>query len=453
RQFFGATALAGWAATGDKLPASAAAEAGDQHCGSTRTNKYDYYNARTFGAQGDGKHDDTGTTQRALHRADRHGGGVVALPARRFLMCSQTRLVIMGGLLFLCLTAACVVAATRSKPAVTVGVYYFDGWNYKNSHLTRELATRFAYRKPPWGWYDNTEAIMVKEIDLAADHSIAFFAFDWFYKTVANNNALHLFLKAPNCNRMHFCVMETSPVTPRQWKNCSRRLLGYFKEPTYLRLGGQPLLIIYDPGALIRNFGGVAAMRKAFGRLRAQAQKAGIPGIQIAGIHSPANVKRLIKAGYNEVTGYKYRSFRYDNVLHSRPERFSKLIASSRRMFDKFAFSPLLYIPAITVGCDHRGVNNFRPSDWFPRTPHGLERFVRMGVRWIYHFHHGSFSPAKRVLMLGAWNEYGSDAFLTPTAARGDAYLDAVKRAVATPPNAHTGELPSMRKIVPPPGR
>ena len=341
-----------------------------------------------------------------------------------------------------------------AKPAVTVGVYYFDGWNSRNSHLTKELATRFAYRKPPWGWYDNTQAILHEEINLAADHDIAFFAFDWFYKTVANNNALHLFLKAPNRNRMKFCLMLTSTVTAKQWKNCSRRLLAYFKQPTYLRLKGQAFLIIYNLGGLIRNFGGVAAMRKAFGRLRAEAGKAGIPGVLIAGIHSPANLGRLVESGYNAVTGYKYRPVRYDRwVLHSRPKPFSDLIASGRREFNKFAWGPLTYIPAITVGCDHRGVNDFRTSDWFPRTPHGLERFVRMGVRWIYHFHYGSPSPARRVLMLGAWNEYGSDAFLTPTAARGDAYLDAVQRAVASPPNAHTGELPAMRKIVPYPAQ
>ncbi len=371
---------------------------------------------------------------------------------RNFFTQRSFRNCILGLGLFLGLGARAPNTYAHPRPAVTVGVYYFDGWNYKNSHLTKELATRFAYRKPIWGWYDNTQAIMREQIDLAADHDIAFFAFDWFYKTVANNHALHLFLKASNRNRMKFCVMLTSTITPKEWNNCSRRLLAYFKQPTYLRLRGQAFLIIYNPGGLIHNFGGVAAMRKAFGQLRAKAKKEGIPGIQIAGIHSPVNLNNLVQAGYNEVTGYKYRPFRYDAfVLHSRPKPFSELIASSRRKFNTFVGAPLLYIPAITVGCDHRGTNDFRPSDWFPRTPHYLERFVRMGVRWIYHFHHGSSSPAKRVLMLGAWNEYGSDAFLTPTASRGDAYLDAVKRAVATPPNAYSGELPAMREIVKPP--
>ncbi len=365
---------------------------------------------------------------------------------------------ILGLGLFLGLGASGSYTYAHPRPAVTVGVYYFDGWNYKNSHLTKELATRFAYRKPIWGWYDNTQAIMREQIDLAADHDIALFAFEWFYKTVANNHALHLFLKASNRNRMKFCLDICSDLTPKKWKSFSARALTYFKEPTYLRLHGQAFLIIGNPGGLgqlIRNFGSVAAVRRAFGQLRAKARKEGIPGIQIAGCSWPPMnhlFKQMVQAGYNEVTDTGYRPVRYDAyVLHSRPKPFSKLIASSRRKFNTFVGAPLLYIPVITVGCDHRGTNDFRSSDWFPRTPHGLERFVRMGVRWIYHFHHGSSSPAKRVLMLGAWNAYGSGGFLTPTASRGDAYLDAVRRAVATPPNAYSGELPAMREIVKPP--
>ena len=363
-------------------------------------------------------------------------------------------------MVFLALGVDAADSIVRARPAVTVGVYYFDGWNYKNSHLTRELATRFAYRKPVWGWYDNTGAIMREEINVAADHDIAFFAFEWFDKTVANNNALHLFLKAPNRDRMKFCLSICSDITRKRWENISGRILAYLKQPTYLRLRGQPLLILSNPGglgAMLRNFGGVGALRNAFAQLRAKARKEGAAGIQIAGTSWPPvrdELGRFVRAGYNEVTDTGYRPVRYDAmVLHSRSRPFSDLIASSRRKFNSFVGAPLLYIPVITVGCDHRGTNDFRTSDWFRRTPYGLERFVRMGVRWIYHFHYGSPSPAARVLMLGAWNAYGSGGFLTPTAARGDAYLDAVKRAVATPPNAHTGELPAMRKIVPPPGQ
>ena len=333
-------------------------------------------------------------------------------------------------------------ATAPAKPAVVVGAYYFDGWNHKNSHVGKLLATRFAYRKPIWGWYDNTDTIVREQINLAADHDIAFWAFDWYYKTRANNNALHLYLKAPNRNRLRFCLNMCSPIPAGEWGSFCGRVLAYFKQPTYLKLRGQPLLIVYAPNRLIRNLGGVAATRRAFGRLRAKAKKAGISGIQIAACTGPGHLNRFVKAGYTLLTGYNYRPVY--NVLHSKPEPYSALMAHSRKIFDKFAGAPLPYIPVITSGWDWRPWNlNHRPSTWFFRTPRDVERFVRMGVRWIYHYYYYNRAPARHLLLLYAWNENGEGGWLTPTAIRGDAYLDAVQRAVATPPNGAVGGSPA----------
>jgi hypothetical protein len=362
---------------------------------------------------------------------------------RRFLMQYSLRDFTLGWTLFLGLVAGSINADAHPRPAVIVGAYYFDGWNHQTAyyHLTKLLTTRFAYRKPIWGWYDNTEAIMREQINLCADHDIAFWAFDWYYKTVANNNALHLYLKASNHNRLKFCLNICSSITPTEWKNCSRRLLVYFKQPTYLRQHGQPLLIVYDPGRLLRSFGGVAAMRSAFGRLQAKAEKAGIHGIQIAACTGPGHLNRFVRAGYTLLTSYNYRpTF---NVLHSKPEPYSALMAYSRKIFDKFVGAPLPYIPVITTGWDWRPWNlHHRPSTWFIRTPRDVERFVRMGVRWIYHYYYNK-GPARHLLLLYAWNENGEGGWLTPTAIRGDAYLDAVQRAVAAPPNEAVGGSPA----------
>ena len=332
-----------------------------------------------------------------------------------------------------------VAASAPAKPAVMVGAYYFDGWNKQTAayHLTKLLATRFAYRRPIWGWYDDTEAIMRRQINLCADHDVAFWAFDWYYKTRANNNALHLYLKAPNRNRLKFCLNMCSPIPAGKWGNFCDRVLTYFRQPTYLRLRGQPLLIVYDPGRLMRNLGGPAAVRGAFGQLRARAKKIGISGIQIAACTGPRSrqeMKNFVRAGYTFLTAYNYRPVY--NVLHSKPEPYSALITHGQKIFDWFGrHSPLPYIPVITSGWDWRPWNrNHRPSTWFYRTPRDVEHFVRMGVRWIYHHHPDPLSPGARLLLIYAWNENGEGGWLTPTAVRGEAYLDAVQRAVATVP-------------------
>ena len=123
-------------------------------------------------------------------------------------------------------------------------------------HVTKLLETEFADRKPVWGWTDDTVEIMQKQIDYCADHDIAFWAFDWYYpegkiKTTPLNNALDLYLKAPNCQRLKFCLLvanhEGFRIGPKDWDACCEKWIELFQKPTHLRLDGQPLLIFFSP--------------------------------------------------------------------------------------------------------------------------------------------------------------------------------------------------------------
>jgi hypothetical protein len=134
---------------------------------------------------------------------------------------------------------ACLVAITplsaqaqQPKPRATVGAYYFDGWSGKTEdmHLPKLLQTKYADRKPLWGWRADTVEIMQKQIDYCADHGIAFWAFDWYYpegkdKTTPLNNALDLYLKAPNRQRLQFCLLVANHggfrIGPKDWDACA----------------------------------------------------------------------------------------------------------------------------------------------------------------------------------------------------------------------------------------
>ena len=126
--------------------------------------------------------------------------------------------------------------------------------------------------------------------------SIAFWAFDWYYpegkiKTTPLNNALELYLKAPNCQRLKFCLLvanhEGFRIGPKDWDACCDKWIELFQKPTHLRLDGQPLLIFFSPDELQKAFGGVEGVRKAFDSLRAKAKKAGLPGVSIAACTGP----------------------------------------------------------------------------------------------------------------------------------------------------------------------
>jgi hypothetical protein len=331
------------------------------------------------------------------------------------------------------------------KPRAMVGAYYFDGWSGQTDqmHLTKLLQTEFADRKPVWGWWDNTVEIMQQQIDYAAQYGLAFWAFDWYYpgpnKVCPCNNALSLYLKTPNRERLGFCVMATNHepyrIGPKQWDDCCRIWIDMFRQSTYVRLDGQPLLIFFDPDDLQREFGGVEGVRKAFESLRAKAKQAGLPGVAIAACSSPGGHPELVQSGYSLLTGYAF----YHGFLNGAGRKpFRELIELNRGYFDGFAkTAPLPFAPVITTGFDRRPWEQGayppeRMSSWYPdRTPQLVEEFVRMGVRWLDE--HPDKAAKQRLLLLYAWNENGEGGYLTPTVAEGTEYLKAVQRAICSP--------------------
>jgi len=329
-----------------------------------------------------------------------------------------------------------------------VGLYYFDGWSTEtnNFHVSKLLETKYGDRKPVWGWYDNTEEIMQKQIDYCAAHDIAFWAFDWYYpedkiKTTPLNNALDLYLKAPNSKRLKFCLLAVNSrgyiIGPKDWDACCDKWIELFRQPSYLQANGQPLLIFFSPDELQKAFGGVAGVRAAFDSLRARAKKAGLPGVSIAACAGPGqHLDDFVRSGYTIFTGYNCNGG-WMNGGGSQP--FWKLIKLSDEIFEQMAkTSPLPCIPVITSGWDRRPWEEDklppeRMSVWYPdRTPQFVEEFVRFGVRWLDKY--PEKATPQRLLLIYAWNEYGEGGYLTPTAKDGTEYMDAVQRAITKPP-------------------
>jgi len=349
------------------------------------------------------------------------------------------------GIVLVCLVAVISLTAQAEQPKLraTVGAYYFDGWSGKTEdmHLPKLLQTKYADRKPLWGWRDDTVEIMQKQIDYCADHDIAFWAFDWYYpegkdKTTPLNNALGLYLEAPNHQRLKFCLLVANHagfrIGPKDWDACCQRWIELFRQPTHLRLDGQPLLIFFSPEELKRAFGGVEGVRQALETLRTKAKEAGLPGVAVAACTGPGNLKHLADSGYTLLTGYNY-NLGWMNGAGSQP--FQKLIDGNERIFDQFAQkTPLPYVPVITAGWDRRPWEEGKlppekMSVWYPDcTPKLVEEFVRLGVRWMDE--HPDKATAERLLLIYAWNENGEGGYLTPTAKDGTEYLKAVQRAI-----------------------
>ena len=359
-----------------------------------------------------------------------------------------TQLIVVGGLAY-------AAGETETAAAVKAGAYYFDGWTGKSTlwHLPQRLEGEFGQRKPIWGWVTSTPEIMRKQIDYAADSDLQFFTFCWYYPEAENketplNNALKLFLKAPNQRRMEFCIIVTNhpgfSVGPGNWDICVNQWVELFKHPSYVKANGEPLLIFFSPVHLERAFNGSKNVKAAFERLRVSAHQAGLPGVAIAGCWQARNVSpeqtlptKEVESGYSFVTGYAMpHCCAFDWPKRVQPWQY--LIDGHKKAWDILsASSPLPYIPVATLGWDMRpwekpGLPEDQQVIRYPdRSPKGVETMVRQARTWINE--HATRTTREKILLLYAWNEYGEGGYLTPTEADGDAYLEAVKRGLHSP--------------------
>jgi hypothetical protein len=339
-----------------------------------------------------------------------------------------------------------------SATAIKAGAYYFDGWTGKTEHihLSERLRGEFGYRKPIWGWVTSTPDVMRAQIDCAADYGLGFFAFCWYYPEGANketpvNNALQLFLAAPNQQRMEFCLLVANHggfrIGPADWEECCQRWVKLFQHPSYVKANGEPLLIIFSPDELNTSFGGPQAVRAALDGLRAKARRAGLPGVAVAGCWTSRDLDTRstlpnseVESGYSFVTGY---AMPHDCAWDwpRRPQPYQHLLDGHVRAWDLLAsHSPLPYIPVATIGWDMRPWEKpDLPDDkqviWYPHpTPQGIETMLRNGVSWLRE--HPDRTAHEKLLLIYAWNEYGEGGFLTPTERDGYSFLEAVKRGL-----------------------
>ena len=194
-----------------------------------------------------------------------------------------------------------------------VGAYYFDGWAGRHklagnadepwaqdapTHLTRRMLDEFPERQPVWGWRDDRLDIMERQIDLAADHGLAFFAFCWYWHATQKDvdadpkhTGLELFLKARNNRRMKFCLLVANHQgyligDAQNWKQAADYWMPYLTHPQHVTIDGKPLVIIFNPSD---------GNRAGLENLQTAARQAGLPGVAIAACHggAPARASRI----------------------------------------------------------------------------------------------------------------------------------------------------------------
>jgi len=320
----------------------------------------------------------------------------------------------------------------------------------------RRFQGHYQPRQPLWGYeMDNDPKVVEKWIDVATDHGVNVFIYDWYWyeggpflESALNDG----FLKAKNNSKMQFCIMwanhdvrhnywnyhrygdDTSILWDAKvdWENfkiiVDRVINQYFKQPNYLKINGEPVFSIFSARKLMESFGGSREeTRKALDYFRDEVKKAGFPGLHIQEVRGARSLmaEQAIKGfqnhvnalGFNSVTLYNMGGFDQDYVVHGTNS------IKIREQFDAILDIP--FFPCVSMGWDD--------------TP----RFPDKGIQDVINYNNSPESFATllykakkyadsrpeqpRLIIINAWNEWVEGSYLLPDMLHGFGYLEAVK--------------------------
>jgi hypothetical protein len=314
-------------------------------------------------------------------------------------------------------------------------------------------------RLPLWGYeMDNDPKVMERWIDVATDHGVNIFVFDWYWfdggpflESAINDG----FLKAENRDKMQFYLMWANHDVRRNYWNVhkftddtsimwdgavdwdnfkiivDRVITRYFNQPNYFKIDGEPVFSIFSIENLLEGFGGsVEEARKALDYFREEVKKAGFPGLHIQWNQGGGSImsqeaaarfkERVDGMGFNSVALYNMGGLNEDYLVYG--DNSVKI----RTQMDSILDVPLF--PCVSIGWDD--------------TP----RFPAKGIHDVVHYHNtpesfaALLSKAKKyadshpeqpkLITVNAWNEWVEGSYLLPDMLNGFGYLEAVKKVI-----------------------
>ena len=366
-----------------------------------------------------------------------------------------------------------------------IAAYYFPQWHsdprnnewhgrgWTEWELVKGAVARYEGHRQPvepaWGCFDESDpAWSAREIDLAADHGLTAFIYDyyWYQDGAFLNGALDRgFLQAPNRKRLKFALMWANhpwhnwhPVKLHDdpWRDHllvdgmmdaagferfgAKVVQEYFSRPNYLRLKDKLYFSIYDLANFIKGLGGVEQAAQALEGFRQSAMDG-----NGAGLHLNAVVGRFGEVARKDELVRKLRidsvtSYNWCDHYPIQEDTFPRG-SYEKAMLANAAVWPLLakeygvpYIANLTTGWDSsprccptdRYENRGYP--WLPilegNTPGMFSHSLQLMKDYFT-----ADRPELPLFTVNAWNEWTEGAFLLPDRIDGLSRLEALKQA------------------------
>jgi hypothetical protein len=358
-------------------------------------------------------------------------------------------------------------------PDERLSARYGEGWTEWNllQHARPRFPGHRQPRVPADGYLDESDpAAMAGKIELAADHGVDAFVFDFYWHEDGPflDGALDRgYLGAGNRGRLDFALMwanhdwvEIFPADHGEHELLQRGAVGraafdamvdhvighYFSQPEYLTVDGKPFFSIYEIGSLIDGLGGVEEARAALEDFTRKTVAAGHPGLYLdatvwgfgvlPGAVTATKPEELIRTlGFASASSYVWIHHSDLSAKAFPVVEWDAVADDAFAAYDGYATElGVPFIPNVTVGWDSspRTAQElpFQPIGypWFPvldATPAQFERGLRRAVELL-----DAQDLAHPMLTINAWNEWTEGSALEPDTERGTGYLEAIRNVL-----------------------
>ena len=321
-------------------------------------------------------------------------------------------------------------------------------------------------RYPLWGYINEADPYVAEmEISAAADHGINVFIFDWYWYDGMPYLEGHLnegYLKARNNDRVKFYLMWANhdvtfiwdkrnaddaftgknraliwkgDIDRHEFEKVTLRIIDrYFSHPSYYKIDGKPVFMIYHMIEFIEGMGGTKEARDALMWFREEVKKAGHKGLELQlSIRRDTDQNIILKSG--ETIGTQsdaVQELTFDSMTHYQYVHFVNVdqrdyadvtkdaVAVWNSVSDRYTAK---YYPQVSVGWD----SSPRAQQYIGKviknnTPENFQNALVAAKAFADA--HPDQAP---LITINSWNEWTETSYLQPCTMYGYGYLKAVK--------------------------
>lgn len=316
-------------------------------------------------------------------------------------------------------------------------------------------------RKPLWGYVNEADSsVMEMQIDQAYNHGVNVFIYDWYWydnRPFLENCLNDGYLKAKNNNKVKFYIMWANHNANYTWckdiadefgdtvvwngavsldvfkKIVDRTIEKYFKHPSYYKIDGKPVYMIYELYNLVNGLGGLEKTKEGLQYFREQTVKAGFKGLHlqlaawgkgnlnVSGVDSNGNKTNISfeDLGFDSITNYQFAHV--TNVDRNYVDVMRDVEKEYERIDNDYTIT---YFPHVSVGWDNTPRHKVRRGAiCYNNTPENFEKALRSAKKYA-----DTHNLPSNLITINSWNEWTESSYLEPDDVYGYGYLDAIKK-------------------------